>query len=31
MGFERVGEVFEVENIGPHVVMRRKIGAALAE
>ena len=30
MGFERIGEVFEVDEIDPHVVMWRKLPAALA-
>jgi GNAT superfamily N-acetyltransferase len=30
MGFERTGPVFEVEPIGPHIVMWRRLPAALA-
>lgn len=30
MGFERAGEVFEVDRIGPHVVMWKKLPTVLA-
>ncbi|AWV90253.1 GNAT family N-acetyltransferase [Bradymonas sediminis] len=30
LGFERRGEVFEVDRIGPHIVMRRDLNPALA-